>query len=83
MCNICEPERGNKKGRKYLELAEKFRRKHRGSPAKSPDTTPKGSKLKEKYVRSLFKYGLNCSEYFYCKISFMRYSANVSCFPEF
>ena len=26
-CNICEPERGNKKGKKFLEMAEKWSKK--------------------------------------------------------
>jgi len=47
VCNICDPERGNKKGSKYLELADKYKRTHTktGSP-KTPDSQ-KGSKLKE------------------------------------
>lgn len=49
MCNICDPERGNKKGKKYLELAEKYRKKHgKTGPPKTAPETPKGSKLKEK-----------------------------------
>ncbi|XP_053392728.1 histone acetyltransferase KAT6B-like isoform X5 [Mercenaria mercenaria] len=47
VCNICDPERGNKKGKKYLELAEKYRKKYHNKPGalKTPDSLK--SKLKE------------------------------------
>lgn len=48
VCNICDPDRGNKKGKKYLELAEKYRRKYHSKAGglKTPDTLK--AKLKEK-----------------------------------
>ncbi|XP_052767043.1 histone acetyltransferase KAT6A-like isoform X5 [Mya arenaria] len=45
VCNICDPDRGSKKGRKYLELAEKFKKGLTKSP-KTPDSA-KALKLKE------------------------------------
>lgn len=50
VCNICDPERGNKKGKKYLELAEKYRKKYHsksGTP-KTPENSKSASKIKEK-----------------------------------
>ena len=37
VCNICDPDRGNKKGKKYLELAEKYKKKYgKNGPPKTP-----------------------------------------------
>ncbi|XP_052262827.1 histone acetyltransferase KAT6A-like isoform X2 [Dreissena polymorpha] len=39
VCNICDPDRGNKKGRTYLVLAEKYKKKHgRSGIPKTPDS---------------------------------------------
>jgi len=49
VCNICDPDRGCKKGRKYMELAEKYKKKHpKSSTPKTPDSA-KRSQLKERY----------------------------------